>query len=94
MAWRTKPIINLPPIPPQLDNPAIRKYMEQIHSAVQDFVKRLYDDITNGRVQHRIYSTIPTTDDVEEGEIVFYKSADVYRLYANVAGVMKYITMT
>lgn len=94
MAIKTGPVIKLPPIPPQIDNEEVRKYLERVDIAIRQFVKGIYDDLSNGRVQHRAYTTIPTTSDVEQGEIVFYSSGSTYRLYANVAGTMKYITMT
>lgn len=91
---KTGPVIKLPRIPPQIENEKVRKYLEQNDSSVRDFVKRVYDDISNGRVKHRLYTTVPTTSDVEEGEIVFYKSNSTIRLYTNVDGTMKYIAMT
>lgn len=91
---KTRPIIKLPLMPSEIDNEDVRKYLEQINVAISDFVKKVYDDISNGRIQHRLYTTVPTTSDVEEGEIVFYKSDSTIRLYANVSGTMKYITMT
>jgi len=94
MAIKTRPTIKLPPIPPQIDNREVRKYLERLDVAVKHFVKAVYDDLSNGRVQHRAYTTIPTTSDVEEGEVVFYSSGSTYRFYANVAGSMQYITMT
>jgi len=66
----------------------------QVNNAITDFVKRVYDDLSSGRVQHRVYTSIPTTTDVEEGEVVLYKSNSTVRLYANVDGEMKYVTMT
>lgn len=94
MALKTGPVIKLPRIPPQIDNEEIRKFLEHNDYAVRDFVKRVYDDISNGRVKHRLYTSVPTTSDVEEGEIVFYKSNSTVRLYTNVDGTMKYMTMT
>lgn len=91
---RTRPTINLPRIPPQIEDEEILRYLEQVNSAVSDFAKRVYNDLSNGRVQHRVYTTVPTTTEVEEGEIVYYKSNGTIRLYANVDGEMKYITMT
>lgn len=91
---RTRPTINLPRIPPQIEDEEVLRYLEQVSSAVSDFVKRVYNDLSNGRVQHRVYTTVPTTTEVEEGEIVYYKSNGVIRLYANVDGEMKHITMT
>jgi len=94
MALKTRPTIRLPRIPPQIDNAEFRRHLKGLDSGVRDFVKNVYDDLSNGRVQHRVYSSVPTTSDVEEGEIVFYKSGSTYRLYANVSGTMKYLTMT
>lgn len=94
MAIKTRPTIKLPPIPSQIDNKEVRIYSEKLDIAVRHFVKAVYDDLSNGRVQHRVYTTAPTTSDVEEGEVVFYNSGGVRRLYVNVAGTMKYITMT
>ena len=94
MAMKTRPTINLPRIPRQIDNDEVRRCLKGLDSGVRSFVKDVYDDLSNGRVQHRTYTTVPTTSDVEEGEIVFYRSGTTYRLYANVDGVIKYITMT
>lgn len=91
---RTRPTINLPRIPPQIEDEEVLRYLKQVSLAVSDFVKRVYDDISNGRVQHRVYTTVPTTTEVEEGEIVLYKSNGTVRLYANVDGTVKYVTMT
>lgn len=94
MSLRTKPTILLPDIPPQIDNEEIRQYLEDINRAIERFVKDVYDDMSSGRVQHRIYNTVPTTTKVDEGEIVFYDDgAGTVRVYANVGGVMKYVTM-
>lgn len=94
MAIKTRPTIKLPPIPPQIDNKEVRIYLEKVDIAIRHFVKAVYDDLSNGRVQHRAYTTVPTTSDVEKGEVVFYSSGSTYRLYANIAGTMKYITMS
>jgi len=94
MAMKTRPTIKLPPIPPQIDNEEVRKYLKRVDVAIRHFVKGVYDDVTNGRIRHRLYTTTPTTSDVEEGEVVFYQSGSTRRLYANVAGTIKYITMT
>lgn len=94
MAIKTRPTIKLPPIPPQIDNREVRKYLARVDIAIRHFVKAVYDDLSNGRVQHRVYTTTPSTSDVEEGEVVFYNSGGVRRLYCNVAESMKYITMT
>jgi len=94
MALKTKPTIALPRIPTEIDTPEVRRYLEELHAAISDFIKRVYDDVSNGRIQHRVYTTVPTTSDCEQGEIVFYKSGSTYRLYANVAGTMKYLTLT
>jgi len=90
---KTRPTIRLPRIPPQIDNEEVRKYLSRLDIAIRHFVKDVYGDITNGRIQHRVYTSVPTTSDVEEGEIVFYKSGSTVRLYANVSGAMKYIAM-
>lgn len=37
--------IKLPPIPPQIDNEEIRRYLEKLNAAIRDFVKRVYDDL-------------------------------------------------
>lgn len=95
MSLYTKPTISLPRIPPQIDNAEVRAYLERVNRAVEKFVKDVYNDLSNGRVQHRVYSTVPTTDDVEEGEIVFYNDgAGDVRLYGNVDGTVMYVTMT
>jgi len=94
MALKTKPTIALPRIPKEIDTPEVHRYLEELHAAISDFVKRVYDDVSNGRIQHRVYTTVPTTSDCEEGEVVFYKSNSTYRLYANVAGTMKYLALT
>ena len=91
---KTRPIIKLPPIPPQLDSREIREYLRELDTAIQNFVKAVYNDLAYGNVQHRLYTTVPTTSDVEEGEIVFYKSNSTIRIYANVSGTMKYISMS
>lgn len=94
MGLYSRAIINFPRIPPEIDNEEVRKYLEQVETAVREFVKAVYNDLSNGRVQHRLYTTVPTTAEVDEGEIVFYKSNSTIRLYANVDGSIKYITMT
>lgn len=94
MALYTKSLINLPRIPPEIDNEEVRKYLEQIDRAVGEFVKAVYNDLSNGRVQHRLYTSVPSTSEVDEGEIVFYKSGATVRLYANVDGSIKYVIMT
>ena len=91
---KTRPTINLPRIPPQIDNEEVREYLDRVNSVITDFVESVYSDLSNGRVQHRIYTSVPTTSEVEEGEIVYYKSDSTVRLYANVDGEMKYVTMT
>lgn len=94
MALYTKSLISLPRIPPEIDNEEVRKYLEQVETTVREFVKATYNDLSNGRVQHRLYTSVPTTAEVDEGEIVFYKSNSTIRLYANVDGTIKYVTMT
>lgn len=93
VALQTRPVIKLPEILPQIKNREIRSYLRQLDLAIRHFVSDVYEDIHSGRIQHRVYTTIPTTSDVEEGEIVFYKSNSTVRLYANVSGSMKYIAM-
>lgn len=93
MPLYTKPTIQLPRIPPQIDNEEIREYLVRVNGAVEEFVKNVYNDLSNGRVQHRVYTSVPTTSDVEEGEIVFYKSGSTVRIYVNVDGTMKYVAM-
>ena len=95
MPLYTKPTISLPRIPPQIDNAEVRAYLENVNRAIEKFVKDVYNDLSNGRVQHRVYDSVPTTSDVEDGEIVFYDDgAGDVRMYANVDGTMKYISMT
>ena len=90
----TRPTIYLPPIPSQIKDEEIKRYLTQVKTSIDSFVKNVYGDLAGGRVQHRVYDTIPTTDEVEEGEIVYYKSGSTVRLYANVDGEMKYVSMT
>jgi len=91
---RTRPTIKLPPVPREIDNEDVRSYLRKLDMAVREFVKAVYEDLSNGRIQHRTYTTEPTTSDVEEGEIVFYKSNSTVKLYGNVAGTMYSVTLT
>lgn len=37
--------IKLPPIPPQIENKEIKRYLTELTAAIEDFVKRVYDDL-------------------------------------------------
>jgi len=45
MADKLGRTIKLPPIPPEIDNKEIRKYLQELERAIKDFVERVYDDL-------------------------------------------------
>ena len=54
--------------------------------------KKLYDDIEIGRAE--VVAVVPTIAQLDNGEFQFYESGVTRRLYVNLNGTIRYVSLT
>ena len=73
---------------------ALEKWAAELCRSLEEVVSKVYSDFKYGSSTHRVVSTLPTTDDVDEGELVIYESGVTRRLYTKVNGSLRYMSLT
>jgi hypothetical protein len=54
-----------------------------------------FDDLYAGKQDkaHRIMTSVPTTEDIVEGEFVVYNSSPTFRIYTKIDNIVRYATL-
>lgn len=71
----------LPPIPRGLDNPELERYLGRLHTALDENIGRLFDDLQLGYYRRTILTAIPTLSDLEEGQAIIVDLGTEKRVY-------------
>jgi len=71
--------------PPGKIDPDLHRYIEEVARSVV---------ILSGLSKGPIVSSVPTTDEIDEGEIQFYESGSTRRLYTKINGSVRYVNLT
>ena len=94
MRVKTPKSINWPKIPEEMPE-ELATYFKRFQLILDDLVRDVNQDISNGNISFKIDSSAPTADDLNEGELFFYDDAvSVRRLYTRVNATLRYINLT
>ena len=77
------------PTTPSIDNMPLLVWMREIQFLLKDIINDTYDDISCGNSRHKILNSIPTINDIAEGEIVFALDGANWKLYTRINSVIK-----
>lgn len=94
MRVKTPRSINWPKIPEEMPE-EMQNYFKRFQLILDDLVRDVNQDISNGNISFKIDSSAPTADDLNEGELFHYDdSVSVRRLYTRINGALRYMSWT
>lgn len=85
MTIKSAPPMVLPPIPVGLPEES-RRYFEALHRTLQAFALTVYQDLAQGESTLTTFTAAPTTNDVDENQVVLRTDAGNQAFYVNVGG--------
>lgn len=86
--------ISWPQIPEDLPDDW-KLWFRKFQLQLDDLVKDVHHDISDGNISFKIASSAPTVDDLNEGEFFLYDDGvSVRRLYTRVNATLRYLTLT
>ena len=66
----------------------LEDWLIQLQRSLEEYYKKVYYDLSLGASRHRLYTTVPTTTDLNDGEIALYTSGSNFRMYSNTSGLI------
>lgn len=94
MRVKTPKSINWPKIPEEMPEEQ-QAFFKRFQLLLDDLVRDIHQDISNGNISFKIDSSAPTVDDLNEGELFMYDdNVSVRRLYTRINGTLRYLNLT
>ncbi len=84
----------LPPVPPGLRDAAVQRYLTELNRALQQALIDLYTDVAQGQGGLTTFTAAPAATDVAANQIVLRTDAGNEKIYANIGGTMKSVSLT
>ncbi len=70
-------------------------WAEELAQAVEQSLNDIWEDLSKGTETHRELTVVPSVDNLETGEIVFYKDGSpIHKLYVKLHGVLHGINLS
>ena len=84
-----------PDLPQTEDLNVIREWLNNLVRELEDMFKKVYYDISLGTSNFRVVGSVPSVDDLREGELVLYDDgSSTRRLYTKMNGSLRYVNLT
>lgn len=94
MRVKTPKSITWPELPEEMPEEQ-KVFFRKWQILLDDLVRDIHQDISNGNISFKISSSAPTVSDLNEGEFFLYDNGvSVRRLYTRINGVLRYLNMT
>jgi len=73
----------------------LEEWLDRLCVLLEEAFKNVHYDLSLGTSKHRVLSSVPSSSDIEEGEIVFYDDGtSTRRLYTKLNGNLRYVDLT
>jgi len=83
------------PETPEEQRDELQRWLAELCHSIEEYFRKAYLDVSMGTSRFRITASVPTTGDLEEGEILLYDNQiDTRRIYTKMNGILRYVTLT